>query len=388
MQVVNGLAAVIPVVDDETVSFPEIQLFRHLNRPLRQEGNQMVAGRDVLDRFDVGFRDDEYMGGGGGMNVVKRQDPVVLINLIGRYLPASDLAENAVVAHTDPPCLNSAPETAWKMDVGIVPISTFPFLNGKSAHKPLPNSLARFLPHLYYTSPAGGLLFKSGKAQMFFSKTLRMVGAGLLGVLLFIPSKAGAGVFTLELMTGTAINFPTPLTVHQEGYPDISLTAQYNTQPFSPYTPYYAWRISLWDRDQAWEFEQVHHRLFLANPPPEIQDFSIHYGYTYFLLGHAWRMGDYILHLGAGAVITSPENVVRGQEFQTYNKGVLDSGYYFSGLGAQAAVSRNFPVWDTVFLLADVGVIGGWAWWVPISNGSADVPTIGIHFHFGTGLGF
>jgi len=210
----------------------------------------------------------------------------------------------------------------------------------------------------------------------------------ILGVFLLAVSGAQAGNFSLELMTGTAYNFPTPLVVHQAGYPDIQLTAQYDTEPFSPYTPYYAWRISLWDRDQAWEFEQIHHRLFLTNPPPEIQDFSIHYGYSFFFFGHAWKTGDYILHLDIGPVITSPENVVRGQGFQTYNKGLLDSGYYLSGLGIQTALSRNFNVWDSVFVVGDIGLIGGWAWWVPISNGSADVPTLGLHFHIGTGLGF
>jgi hypothetical protein len=223
---------------------------------------------------------------------------------------------------------------------------------------------------------------------MFVLKVLGFFATSLLGAFFFAAPNAGAEGFSVEVMTGTAYNFPTPLTVHQAGYPDIQLTAHYDTEPFGPYTPYYVFRLSLWDHDQAWEFEQVHHRLFLTNLPPEIQDFSIHYGYTYFLLGHAWKMGDYILHLDAGAVVSSPENIVRGQPFQTYNRGLLDSGYYLSGLGAQVAVSRNFEVWKSVFVLADVGLIGGWAWWVPISNGSADVPTLGLHFHFGTGIGF
>jgi hypothetical protein len=223
---------------------------------------------------------------------------------------------------------------------------------------------------------------------MPISKILRVAGVGLLGTLVLFVPRLWAGDFTLELMTGTAFNLPSPLTIHQSGYPDLRISAQYDTEPFSPYTPYYAWRLSLWDKDGAWEFEQVHHRLFLTDPPPEVQDFSIHYGYTYFLLGRAWKAGEYLLHFDAGPVITSPESIIRGQGFQTYNKGLLDSGYYFSGLGAQAAVSRNFAVGGPVFILADVGLIGGWAWWVPVSNGSAEVPTLGLHLHLGTGFGF
>src|SRR3970040_349567 len=100
---------------------------------------------------------------------------------------------------------------------------------------------------------------------------------------------AASPIFSLEFMTGTAFNFPTPLTVQQAGQPDIHLTAEYDTKPFGPSTPYYAWRASLWEGAGAWEVGQVHHRLFLKNPPPEIEYFAVHYGYNLFYLGRAWQ---------------------------------------------------------------------------------------------------
>src|SRR6185436_151678 len=92
-----------------------------------------------------------------------------------------------------------------------------------------------------------------------------------------VSGGARARTFTFEAMSGSAYNVPTPLTVQQAGYPEIRFSAHYKTKPFGPYYPYYSWRASLWNErhDQAWEFTQVHHRLFLANNPPEIQHFAI-----------------------------------------------------------------------------------------------------------------
>ncbi len=152
---------------------------------------------------------------------------------------------------------------------------------------------------------------------------LWLVSLLFLAALLALAAPLRAQAFSLELMTGSAYNFPTPLTVHQAGYPDISLTADYDTKPFGPYTPYYAWRASLWDKSEAWEIEQVHHRLFLTDPPPEIQNFSIHFGYNFFLFGHAWKRGDFIFHADAGVLITNPANTVRGQVLHTGGTGIF-----------------------------------------------------------------
>jgi hypothetical protein len=207
----------------------------------------------------------------------------------------------------------------------------------------------------------------------------------MLAALCFpIPSQAGS--LTLEIMGGSAYNLPSPLTIHQTGYPDLNLTANFDTKPFGPYLPYYALRASLWEKDQAWEFEILHHRLFLTNPPPEVQNYSIHFGYTYFMAGHAWRNPDFILHLDAGPIITNPENTVRGQKLKTDNQGILDLGYYFSGLGTQVSVSRDLYFWGSAFVVLEVGVAGGWAWDVPVANGSSEVPTLGLHGHLGTGI--
>lgn len=212
--------------------------------------------------------------------------------------------------------------------------------------------------------------------------TLRSL-AGLLMVL--ATTSLCAQGLTFEFMGGSAYNFPTPLTVHQAGYPDVQIMANYDTEPFGPYTPYYAWRASLWKGTEAWEIEQVHHRLFLSNTNDVIQSFAIHYGYNYFFLGHAWKNNDFILHLGIGPILTNPSNTIRDQVLHTGGTGLFDAGYDLSGVGAQIAVSRNFDFFEKIFFLLDVGLMGGLAT-VPVVNGTADVPNLSLHGHLGFGV--
>lgn len=198
---------------------------------------------------------------------------------------------------------------------------------------------------------------------------------------------AAGDTISVEVMGGSAFNFPSPLTVHQRGFPDIRVSrASYETRPFGDY-PYYAWRVSLWDGDAAWEFEHIHHRLFLTNPPPEIQVFAIHFGYNYFLLGRAWKRDGFVYRAAAGAVMTNPENTIRGRKFHT-GPGLLDTGYYFSGLGARGAVARHIDLTRHVFLTGEAAFSAGFAWRVPVVDGSANVPNFALHGHLGVGVRF
>jgi hypothetical protein len=205
----------------------------------------------------------------------------------------------------------------------------------------------------------------------------------------FASGVAQAQRFTFEAMGGSAYNMPTPLTVRQTGYPDIHVSAHYKTKPFGPYYPYYSWRASLWNdqHDQAWEFTQVHHRLFLANNPPEIQYFAIHFGYNFYMAGHAWKRHGFIVHVDGGVLICSPENTVRGRQLETRGTGILDSGYTLAGGGGEVAVSRQFPLTKRIFVVADAALLAGRAR-VPVVGGSATVPNVGVHGKAGVGFNF
>ncbi len=117
----------------------------------------------------------------------------------------------------------------------------------------------------------------------------------------------------LDLQGGTALNLLTPLTVWQEGYPELKFTAHYSVKPLEE-SPYYSWRIARWKGKRAWELELVHFKLYLDNPPPQIQCFQITHGYNLLTVNRAWDREKYILRAGAGLVIIHPETIVRGKE--------------------------------------------------------------------------
>jgi hypothetical protein len=212
------------------------------------------------------------------------------------------------------------------------------------------------------------------------------VGWSLLLVLACaVPSQAQS--VTVDLMGGTAYNVPTPLTIQQAGFPDIHLTAHYDTKAFGPFAPYYSWRLDLWSKDGAWEVQQVHHRLFLSNTTPEVQFFAIHFGYNYFLAGRAWRTHDFVMHASGGVIVANPDNVVRGKNLNAQGPNAVDVGYRLSGVGAALAVSRQIALGTHVYLVADGGLIVGRAS-VPVVDGSASVPNVGLHGHLGVGFAF
>jgi hypothetical protein len=205
-------------------------------------------------------------------------------------------------------------------------------------------------------------------------------------VLLVLPAVVHGQGLTVDLMFGSAYNVPTPLTIRQSGQPLIEHTARYDTRPLGPYAPYYAGRVSFWRGDRAWEIEVIHHRLFLSNTTPEIQRFEIHYGYSYLLAGHAWRVHGLELHANGGIVVTNPANVIRDRPMNV-DGAEERAGYAVSGVGGSAAVSRAFRVTGRLSLVGTAAVVAGTVS-VPVSQGSARVPNVGLHGQFGARLQF
>jgi hypothetical protein len=116
-----------------------------------------------------------------------------------------------------------------------------------------------------------------------------------------------------------------------------------------------------------------------------VGQFAIHYGYTFFLFGKALRAGKFILHANGGPILTSPENTVRGMTFYT-SGGLLDTGYHLSGFGLTASLSRDLRLTGRLSLVLDLTLSSGWTWDVPVVDGGADVPNLGLHGHFGLGV--
>jgi len=199
-----------------------------------------------------------------------------------------------------------------------------------------------------------------------------------------IPARA-EGPWTVEAFGGSSYSFPTPLRIRQYGYPDIDITARYETKPFEK-DPYYAWRIGNWKGNKAWELELVHQKLYLENKPAEVQEFQITYGYSLLTINRAWKSDGLIYRLGMGVVITNPSTIVRGRE-DSHEGGFLDQGYYVSGPTIQAAAEKKFYLAKDLFFALEGKLTASYAR-ITINGGYAQVPNAAVHWLLGLGYDF
>jgi hypothetical protein len=204
------------------------------------------------------------------------------------------------------------------------------------------------------------------------------LAAGLLAAAALIPSPAAAD-WRIEAFTGTAGNFTTPLTVHQDGRPELRMDARYDTRPFTG-SPYDSARIGWWKGSSGWELQLLHHKLYLANPTPEISALEISHGYNMLTLSRAASWRGFTLRGGAGLVVTFPETTIRGRTRATL-------GYDLSGLTVAAGVGRRWPEAARLSLAGEVRLTLSWAT-IPVFEGDADVPNRALHFLVGLGYRF
>jgi hypothetical protein len=218
-----------------------------------------------------------------------------------------------------------------------------------------------------------------------------MRAAGILStaVALLMPLSAACAQesgWSFELFGGSAYSAPTPLTIRQAGERELRLTARYATKPWTG-SPYYAYRLGRWSHGRAWEVELVHHKVYLENPPAEVQHFEVTHGYNLLSLNRAVRRGGLILRVGVGAVIAWPHATVRGRTLPARGRGLFGRGYYLSGPTAQLAAGKRFTLWRKLFLAVEGKLTGSYAR-IPVSDGRASVPNVAAHGLIGVGYGF
>lgn len=203
-------------------------------------------------------------------------------------------------------------------------------------------------------------------------------------LIVVVPAQAQES-WIFEVFTGSAYNFTTPLSIRQPGQDDIELNARYEERWLEG-SPYYGWRIAKWEDNHAWEFELIHHKLYLDNLPLEVQHFEISHGYNLLTINRAWKRKGLIYRLGAGVVVTHPETTIRGETLPS-DRGFIDGGFYLSGPTAQAAVQKRFYIWKKLFFTVEGKLTASYAR-IPISDGHANVPNVAVHGIFGLGYVF
>ena len=207
--------------------------------------------------------------------------------------------------------------------------------------------------------------------------------AGLVGAILLASARPALAQIEVEGYLGSSLNSPSPLSISQQGQPDIHVTAHWATRPFRP-TWYYAGRIGLWSGDRGWLLDFTHHKAYMIDRPASIQQFEISNGINMMTLSRGFRRNKLSWAIGAGPVITFPLNRVRGQELAR-GRGFF-GGYFLSVVTAMAGATRHVPLFAGAFLSLD-GRLSATYLRVPVANGHASVPNFAAHFHIGLGYG-
>lgn len=203
-----------------------------------------------------------------------------------------------------------------------------------------------------------------------------------LGFFLLPAGLAAEDGWVFQVSVGAVENLESSLEIRQDGFPDLELDADYETRPFEG-PLYYSLRGGWWRGRGGWELELIHQKLFLQDPPPEVQHFAISHGYNLLTVNRAWEGRGLVWRLGAGAVIAHPENEVRGRVLDPEETN-LPGGYHLAGPVLQAAAEKRFGLGESWFLGLEGKVSGALAE-VPISGGEAEVPNVAFHALLGIG---
>jgi hypothetical protein len=189
--------------------------------------------------------------------------------------------------------------------------------------------------------------------------------------------------WTAEVSFGGAFDMPTRLGIHQLDQPAMLIHARYEVRPFE-LPLYYAIRVARWNNGEAWAGELVHHKIFLRDPPPEIQSFSVSHGFNLLTVERLRQRNLLLYGVGAGVVIAHPEIRVRDQVLPD-GSGI--AGYYLAGLSGNAVVGARHPIGESWLVSGDTRFSVSYAR-LPIKDGHASVTDLSVHAHLGIGYRF
>jgi hypothetical protein len=173
---------------------------------------------------------------------------------------------------------------------------------------------------------------------------LKPVPVLLLLITLTLFARQASASWILEIFGGSAHSFDTTLKIRDSSATEIDHKAEYETRPFED-APYYAWRISYQRSIHSWSLELVHHKIYLKNLTPVIQEFEVSHGYNLLMLNYARKLGSLWLHAGGGVVVAYPHAQINGL--------ITLGGYQVAGPAAQIAIGKRFDLNKRLFLAVE-----------------------------------
>lgn len=189
--------------------------------------------------------------------------------------------------------------------------------------------------------------------------------------------------WSFELHGGEIYNAPMPLKIKQQGYPDLKLTARYHTEPFT-LPVYWDIRFSRWQNDKSWEFEVIHHKLYLDNTTPEVQKFNISHGFNMLMVNRGFDKKTFRYRAGVGVILAHPESNIREKEFGNTGND-WDMGYYISGPVLNLAISKPIRLGRRLYINAEAKTTLAYAY-IKVSEGHANVYNLAFHLILGIGV--
>jgi hypothetical protein len=187
----------------------------------------------------------------------------------------------------------------------------------------------------------------------------------------------------VEAWLGDAWNSHSRLTINQAGQAPISLRPDWSTEPWEP-TWYYAGRISHWASNRGWAVEYIHHKVYLDNPPPEVEYFRVTNGVNFWMAERLWRKGNWEVGLGGGPVWVVPISKVRGAVYNKAN-GIWGSQYELGGAVLSANLTRRVRMLPWVY--GTLSVKGTAATLrMNVADGKATMKNFAFHINYGLSL--
>ncbi|MDB4335124.1 hypothetical protein OAA06_02060 [bacterium] len=208
----------------------------------------------------------------------------------------------------------------------------------------------------------------------------------ILALCIFAPIK-GQKIekmsFTLHF--GSAYNFPTPLKIHQTGYDDIELTANYNTEGFKV-PVYWDYKLELETATKFFGIRSTHHKLVLTNAHPDIEGFEISHGYNLAHLYYGWKRKHFDWFAGGGVAFSHPEGKVRGKTIALEDGISLYGGkYQFTAPNIELGIRKKIYLYKRLYFNSEVRFIAGYAK-PKIIDGYIETWPVSLHYNFGLGV--
>jgi hypothetical protein len=219
---------------------------------------------------------------------------------------------------------------------------------------------------------------------MHLSKMIKQIFITSIFLIILTNLKAQSH-FSFELHGGGAYSVPLPLTIKQQGYPDLKLTARFHTEAFT-LPVYWDMRLSRWKNDKSWELELIHHKLYLDNTSEEVQKFNISHGFNMIMLNRGFDQKTFRYRAGAGIVLAHPESTIRGKEFGSSTDD-YDLGYNLTGPVLNLAISKPIRLGYRFYINAEAKTTIAYSY-IKVAEGHANVYNLAFHLILGIGFDF